>query len=268
MIKAKALNVISMQESNKIGLASLIVNKQNIIIESSNDTQVVVPDSVSDLAVRLLKYDELIKEIINELRMLYTSKREDFHISLSQKSKEEKEIIVSLFQDMYGIISVFHYMPEIEMLNGKIIISPRAQAFITGQYLEIAVYKRTVDIIKRLAVQYGKAYKVYHNVKVATCEGRLKNEFDVVVEFNGFIYVIEIKSGRNFREFDKYMYIGREYNIVPDRFLLVDNYLTNEHAKTIEYFCNYYVCNLTENSLETKLTKMIENDLKEGNDHV
>ena len=145
---------------------------------------------------------------------------------------------------MYGVISVLRYIPETELLNGKIIFSSKAQMFMTGQYLEIAVYEYTRLIVEELASKHNKTYEIYRNVRVATKEGILKNEFDLVIEFNGTFYVVEIKSGKNFREFDKYMYIGQEYKIVPNRFLLVDNYLTDVNAETVEYFCDYYVSTL------------------------
>ena len=264
MIKANALRLVSSDEEttniNTTSLLQLVKNDQNMIIESVK-VEDEIPASVSRLALRMLENDGIIKDTINDLRVLYVSKREDFHISLAGRTKSEKDFIVNLLQDMYGIISLFHYTPENDMVHGRIVFSPKAQMFLTGQYLEIAVYERAKSVMSKLSVKYGKAFKVYRNVRVASKEGKLKNEFDLVIEFGGMFYVVEIKSGKNFREFDKYMYIGQEYQIVPDRFLLVDNYLTDEHAETIEYFCSYFVSNLSSGTLEKKLTVMIENDL-------
>lgn len=269
MIKANALRLVSSDDvesfsASSKGLSLLVKNSQNIVIESFK-TDDEIPSSVATLALRLLENDGIVRDIINEIRVLYVSKREDFHISLAGKVKAEKDFIICLLQDMYGIISLLHYTPENEMLNGRIVFSPKAQMFLTGQYLEIAVYERAKEVMKELSMKYNKPFEVYRNVRVATKEGKIKNEFDLVIEFAGIFYVVEIKSGKNFREFDKYMYIGQEYQIVPDRFLLVYNYLADEHAETIEYFCNYYVSNLSGGSLEKKLMVMVENDLKGGN---
>lgn len=76
-----------------------------------------------------------------------------------------------------------------------------------------------------------------------------------------FVYVIEIKSGKQFRDYDKLARIGREYGIVPNRLLLVQNYLTTEQMETVEYFCEYYCANLEQDNLEHKLITMLENDL-------
>lgn len=263
MIKAHALRLVSSDEvtaNNSSELTCLVGNNQNMIIESfmSNEH---IPTAISGLAIRMMKYDAIIRDIINELRISYVLKKSDFHISLAGKSKAEKDIIISLLQDMYGVISVLHYTPETELLNGKIIFSPKAQMFMTGQYLEIAVYEYAKLIVEELAGKHNKTYEIYRNVRVATEEGILKNEFDLVIELNRTFYVVEIKSGKNFREFDKYMYIGQEYKIVPNRFLLVDNYLTDANAETVEYFCDYYVSNLSGESLKAKIVTMIENDI-------
>lgn len=263
MIKAHALRLVSSDEvtaNDTSELTCLIGNNQNMIIESFMPNE-HIPTAISGLAIRMLKHDAIIRDIINELRISYVSKKSDFHISLVGKSKAEKDIIISLLQDMYGVISVLHYIPETEMIIGKMIFSFKAQMFMTGQYLEIAVYEYTRQIVEEIARKHNKTFEMYRNVRVATKEGLLKNEFDIVIEFNGTIYVLEIKSGKNFREFDKYMYIGQEYKIVPNRFLLVDNYLTDANAETVEYFCDYYVSNLSGDSLKNKIVTMIENDI-------
>ncbi len=104
---------------------------------------------------------------------------------------------------------------------------------------------------------------LYANTKVATVDGRLKNEFDLIIEnvTDSVMYVIEIKSGKHFCDFDKLTRIGREYGIVPHRLLLIDNYLTTPQMETIEYFCEYYCANLEQDNLTQKLITMIENDL-------
>lgn len=262
MLKATALCAISNEERQTAvsQITALPQFSQNIIIEPSNGED-TVPESVISLSYRIMEHDEILKDIINDLRALFVCKREDFHISLSSKSQAEREIIIGLFQDMVGIISPLRYCQDCNMLNGKLSLSVKAQRFITGQYLELALYKETRDLLEVLSTKHCKPYKLYRNVKIATAEGRLKNEFDLVIDFDGIIYVIEIKSGRNFRDFDKYMRIGREYGIVPDRFMLVDNFLSAEQADTAEYFCDYYVTNLQNGNFVKKLTAMIENDL-------
>ena len=135
--------------------------------------------------------------------------------------------------------------------------------FITGQYMEIAIHKVVSDVLSQLETKHKKLFKLYANTKVATIDGKLKNEFDLIIEnaTDSVMYVIEIKSGKHFCDFDKLARIGHEYGIVPNRLLLVDNYLTTPQMETIEYFCEYYCANLEQDSLTQKLITMIENDL-------
>ena len=149
------------------------------------------------------------------------------------------------------------------MLRGRLVLSSKALMFINGQYMEIAIRKVVGDVLAKLEKKHGKQFKLYANTKVATVDGKLKNEFDLIIEnvTDALVYVIEIKSGKNFRDFDKLARIGHEYGIVPNRLLLVQNYLTTEQMETVEYFCEYYCANLEQDNLERKLITMIENDL-------
>ena len=261
MIKATALKPVS---NEKISNISNVLTKrsQNITIEYSQNAD-LVPHAVENLAYKMFQMDADIRELLNDLRVLYVSKREDFHLSLNDFSKEAKTGIIELFQSLYGVIAEVHYCTDCDVLNGKLIFSPKAQMFITGQYMEIAIRKVVNDVLSELENKHKKQFKLYANTKVATMDGKLKNEFDLIVEnvTDTIVYVIEIKSGKNFRDFDKLARIGKEYDIVPNRLLLIDNYLTTSQIETIEYFCEYYCANLEQDNLEQKLIRMIENDL-------
>lgn len=54
--------------------------------------------------------------------------------------------------------------------------------FITGQYMEIAIRKAVQDVLTELEKKHQKQFKLYANTKVATVDGRLKNEFDLIIE--------------------------------------------------------------------------------------
>lgn len=260
MIKACALKPVT-AEAMKVSEV-LTKSSQNIKIEYSQSAD-MVPRSVENLAYKMLQMDSDIRGILNDLRVLYVSKREDFHLSMNGLTKKAKADVIELFQNLYGVIAEVHYCPDCDILNGKLIFSSRAQRFITGEYMEIAIRKVVSDVLGKLEVKHGKQFKLYSNVKVATMDGNLKNEFDLVIEneTDSIIYVLEVKSGKNFRDFDKLARIGREYEIVPNRLLLIDNYLSEEQMEIIEYFCEYYVANLEQNNLESKIVTMLENDL-------
>lgn len=242
------------------GLHDLIGGMQNIVIESVGSDE-KIPEAVGQLAIRMMQNNGFIKNLLYELRQLYTRGQKDFRLSLAGRSDAEKKQIISLFQDMAGLVSNVRYFSEFQSLNGSLVVMPKAQMFLTGQYLELAVYQIIKDVLQKLSVKYQAEYEIYRNVRVADREGKMKDEFDIAFQFNGIWYIVECKSGKCFSDWGSFAELGVTYNIVPDRLLLVDSYISDSKAECIEYFCDYYVCNLSANTLQEKVTKMVINDL-------
>ena len=242
------------------GLRDLIGGMQNIVIESVGSDE-TIPEAVGQLAIRMMKNNDLIKDLMHELRQLYIRGQKEFRLSLAGRSDAEKKQIISLFQDMAGLVSNVRYFSEFQSINGSLVVMPKAQMFLTGRYLELAVYQTIKDVLQELSVKYHAEYEIYRNVRVADREGRLKNEFDIAFQFNGIWYIVECKSGKCFSDWGSFAELGVTYNIVPDRLLLVDSYISDSKAECIEYFCDYYVCDLSGHTLQEKVTKMVINDL-------
>lgn len=241
------------------GLRDLIDGIQNIMIESVGSDE-KIPEAVGQLAIKMMKNNDLVKDLLHELRQFYIRGQKDFRLSLAGKSDAEKKQIISLFQDMAGLVSNVRYFPAFQSLNGSLVVMPKAQMFLTGQYLELAVYQTIKCVLQKLSVKYKAEYETYRNVRVADSEGKLKNEFDIAFQFNGIWYIVECKSGKCFSDWSSFAELGVTYNIVPDHLLLVDAYISDSKAECIEYFCDYYVCNLSGNTLQEKVTKMVMND--------
>lgn len=282
MLKAKALCAVSGNAISEIrplvsvvkvsnasantyraGLNGLIGSMQNIVIESVGSDE-KVPEAVVQLAIAMMKNNELIKDLMHEFRHLYNRGQRDFHLSLAGRSDDDKEQIISLFQGMAGMINNVRYFTEFQTLSGSLVMMPKAQLFLTGQYLEIAVYQTIKDVLHDLTFQYHTDYEIYRNVRVADKEGNVKNEFDIAFSFNKIWYIVECKTGKNFKDFGSFAELGVIYNIVPDRLLLVDSFISDSDAARIEYICDYYVCNLSGNTLREKVTKMVINDIMKG----
>lgn len=281
MLKAKALCAVGSNTAPKVsplmsavkittsttekyenGLHGLIGGMQNIVIESvGNDEK--IPKAVEHLAVRMMRSNDLIKDLLYELRQLYIRGQKEFRLSLAGRSDTEKKQILALFQDMAGLVSNVHYYSEFQSLKGSLVVTPKAQVFLTGQYLELAVFHTIEDVLHELSVKFGADFTVYRNVRIADREGKLKNEFDIAFQFKGIWYIVECKSGKCFSDWGGFTELGMTYNIVPDRLLLVDPNISDSKAECIEWFCNYYVCNLSGNTLQEKITKMVCNDLTE-----
>ncbi|MCF2569978.1 DUF1887 family protein [Mediterraneibacter glycyrrhizinilyticus] len=241
------------------GLRDLIDGIQNIMIESVGSDE-KIPEAVGQLAIKMMKNNDLVKDLLHELRQFYIRGQKDFRLSLAGKSDAEKKQIISLFQDMAGLVSNVRYFPAFQSLNGSLVVMPKAQMFLTGQYLELAVYQTIKGVLQKLSVKYKAEYEIYRNVRVADSEGKLKNEFDIAFQFNEIWYIVECKSGKCFSDWSSFAELGVTYNIVPDHLLLVDAYISDSKAECIEYFCDYYVCNLSGNTLQEKVTKMVMND--------
>ena len=251
---------VSAADTHGNGLRDLIGGMQNIVIESVGSDE-TIPEAVGQLAIRMMKNNDLIKDLMHELRQLYIRGQKEFRLSLAGRSDAEKKQIISLFQDMAGLVSNVRYFSEFQSINGSLVVMPKAHMFLTGRYLELAVYQTIKDVLQELSVKYHAEYEIYRNVRVADREGRLKNEFDIDFQFNGIWYIVECKSGKCFSDWGSFAELGVTYNIVPDRLLLVDSYISDSKAECIEYFCDYYVCNLSGNTLQEKVTKMVINDL-------
>ena len=112
MLKAKALCAVDGNTAPEIRplisvaekSAAFISNMQNIVIESVGDDE-EIPEAVSHLAVRMMNSNELIKNLLRELRQLYIRGQKEFRLSLAGRSDGEKKQIISLFQDMAGLVS-------------------------------------------------------------------------------------------------------------------------------------------------------------------
>lgn len=275
MLKAKALCAVEgnelpekkpiapviMKTKMSTGIEGLVGRKQNMVIESYGDKS-AVKEWITSLAVELVKKDELIKDFILRLRKQYTNKMKEFSFSLSSWNEEEKQMIRHLFrEEMCGIVDSVDAPETSDRICGNLVLSTEAQNFLNGQYMEIGVYEMIREVLDELAVKHNTTYKLYRNVIVSTKEGQTKNEFDIVIEWNGILYVVEVKSGKQFNAWGNLLEIGQEYGIVPDRLLLVDSYLPDVKANRIESFCRYYVSNLKNGSLKQKVTEMINNDL-------
>lgn len=243
------------------GIRDLVGRKQNMIIESYGDEN-TVPEWITSLAVKLVENDALIKDLILRLRQQYIHKQKEFSFSLSAWGEKDKRTIRTLFkEEMCGLVESVSAEENSYILSGNLVLTPEAQQFLTGQYMEIGVYEMIREILDELAAQHGRTYRLYRNVVVSTKAGLPENEFDIVIEWDGILYVIEVKSGKKFEAWGTLAGTGKKYGIVPDRLLLVDSYLSDVKARRIESFCRYYVSSLEKESLKEKVTRMISNDL-------
>lgn len=243
------------------GIDALIAGKQNFVIESAADQQ-EVRDYIISLALLLVRKDALLKSFIRKFRLLYAENQKEFSFSLDAWSPEERQAIYQIFQEeLCGLVESVHVDRFACRITGNLVFSNPARKFLTGGYMEIGVFEVIRQAVEELAAARNMEYKLYRNVIVSTRDGHLKNEFDVVIECQGKFYVVEVKSGGYFNDWGSLLEVGKTYNIVPHRLLLVDSYLTNTQAGRIETFCEYFVSNLENDMIRNKVIEMVGSDL-------
>lgn len=163
------------------GIRDLVGRKQNMIIESYGDEN-TIPEWITSLAVKLVENDPLIKDLILRLRQQYIHKQKEFSFSLSAWGEEDKWTIRTLFkEEMCGLVESVSAEDSSDILSGNLVLTPEAQHFLTGQYMEIGVYEMIREILDELAAQHGRTYRLYRNVIVSTKAGMPENEFDIVI---------------------------------------------------------------------------------------
>jgi hypothetical protein len=70
------------------GLRDLIGGMQNIVIESVGSDE-TIPEAVGQLAIRMMKNNDLIKDLMHELRQLYIRGQKEFRLSLAGRSEAD-----------------------------------------------------------------------------------------------------------------------------------------------------------------------------------
>ena len=106
-------NPLSVVDVHSKDLHKLFNGLQNIVIESVGDDE-KIPEAVGQLAIRLMKNNCIIKDLLHELRQLYIRGQKNFRLSLAEKSDMERRQIIALFQDMTGIVNNIHYYSEFQ----------------------------------------------------------------------------------------------------------------------------------------------------------
>lgn len=280
MLKAKALCVVQDMKEPEVtlqdivqrapekvpaaGISRLIGSHQNIMIESFSK-QAPIQSCVTNLAMLLVQKDALVKGFIKTLRQHYLAEQKSFSFSLEAWSREDQQLIYEIFsEELCGLVDSVRLDRYSNVLSGNLVFTKAARNFLNGQYMEIGVYEIIRRAMEELTKFHNTEYKLYRNVRVNTREGLIKNEFDIVIECQGYFYVVEVKSGGQFNSWGNLLEVGKEYGIVPHRLLLVDSYLTEEKAGRIQAFCEYYAANLEEKEVHQKVIEMVGRDLKKG----
>lgn len=232
---------------------------QNMKIVLQNERP--YPSVVKDMATKMMDIYDDIEGALHIIYKAYEQEDQKFVIPMLGKNSAQRQIVLDWMEDMKAVIGEYFYDRKTNCIIGSVEDVPRARKFLIGGFLEIAIAKQTQKIVSELADKYQQPFEVQTNVVVSAKDSMApQNEFDVVIMFGKILYVIEIKSGKSFRDYSKYYSVGRRYGIVPNRILLVDSCLKEWEADMAEYFAEYYVA--TIHSFEEKLIRMLSQDME------
>lgn len=225
------------------------------------DDPTEIPPAIYDLAVQITDNWDLLEPVFDALRTSLISK--DYSFSVTARNGVERKKLVSMLSGMAGLMAgVAETGTNGVSVSGRLIPTQRGIKFVSGSFLEMACYQKVRKIVERLAAQEKVSWGVYPNVVVTDKQNGLAvNEFDMVIVFDEDLYVVEVKSGHQFSDYDKYMAVIKNYSL-EDHFLLIGNSLTKNQAEYVRYFCGYAVCTLQPNFLYDTLATLLKNGLK------
>ena len=225
------------------------------------DDPTEIPPAIYDLAVQITDNWDLLEPVFDALRTSLISK--DYSFSVTARNGVERKKLVSMLSGMAGLMAgVAETGKNGVSVSGRLIPTQRGIKFVSGSFLEMACYQKVRKIVERLAAQEKVSWGVYPNVVVTDKQNGLAvNEFDMVIVFDEDLYVVEVKSGHQFSDYDKYMAVIKNYSL-EDHFLLIGNSLTKNQAEYVRYFCGYAVCTLQPNFLYDTLATLLKSGLK------
>lgn len=217
------------------------------------------------LAMDMLNQNELLKNLLTELRRAAQTPGKEFRFDLTTYSQGERDRILGITMRMVGLLSDTFYNKASCTLQGRVSAVPACLKFITGMYMELAVGRLTRQIVAEYASQHGYTnYNVQQNVIVTAGDATSQNELDLLITLNGIHMVVEVKSGFC-KNYDKYFFLAQRYRLLPDMLLLVSANLTAEQVDLIHDFMEYFACDIG-NYRETLIQMLDKNCGGKGND--
>lgn len=144
---------------------------------------------------------------------------------------------------LFKLCGIFSELRAMGAYNGVVSTATRVRSFIAGTWLELFSQQHGIEVISEKAKQLNLPYEILCNVKVTDQEGT-QHEIDLMFSIGVHVFAVEMKSGLNFMDYDRYRLLAEYLHLIPDRFMLVNSTLLDKDAtKCITYFYRYYICN-------------------------
>ena len=251
-------------ESTKDFTLKTYFDSMGIEMSLSNKNECV--SSIEKIANFISTNFDNIKGFLHYIREVIPQKSYKLSYSTSELSDEEYANTLETFNLFceYGIITNGYVNKYTKTLCGYLSSAPRVNGFVTGGYLEIFAKSVCQQIVEKLAEEKNCDYELYHNV-IVTKENK-KHELDIVFRIEDKVFWSEIKSGKNFSDYDYYRRIGLFLGVNPDRHILLTAEKDSPEAiEAISWFYEYYVCNIS--TFKETLIQMINNAFEGGSNN-
>ena len=171
---------------------------------------------------------------------------------LSTEQLESVKKVVKLLK----LCGVFSELRVLGSYSGTISTAARVRRFIAGTWLELYGQQHGIEVITEKAKQLGLPYEILCNVQVID-QTETQHEIDLMFSIGDHVFAIEMKSGLNFMDYDRYRLLAEYLHLIPDRFMLVNSTLLDKSAtRCITYFYRYYICNSAD--YMSTLSEMID----------
>lgn len=238
----------------------------SIIVKFLSDNGIVVlekhhPEVESELSEISYLLDGIANHIDEAEDLLHTLRKSiaetdgKFTYNPNKLNHEQLESVKKIVK-LLKLCGVFSELRTQGSYSGTVSTATRVRSFISGTWLELFSQQHGIEVISEKAKQLNLPYEVLCNVKVADQEGT-QHEIDLMFSIGNHVFAVEMKSGLNFMDYDRYRLLAEYLHLIPDRFMLVNSTLLDKEAtKCIIYFYRYYICNSAD--YMTTLSAMID----------
>lgn len=213
-----------------------------VVLEKHNPEIESELSKISYLLDGIAQHIDATEDLFHTLRKAIAETDGKFTYNPTGLTPERLEAVRKVMK-LFKLCGIFSELREMGAYNGMISTATRVRSFIAGTWLELFSQQHGIEVISEKAKQLNLPYEILCNVKVTDQEGT-QHEIDLMFSIGVHVFAVEMKSGLNFMDYDRYRLLAEYLHLIPDRFMLVNSTLLDKDAtKCITYFYRYYICN-------------------------
>lgn len=235
--------VFSDNVRKQLTIQSYLDSRGFTIISTGNTNDKYLLSSLLDLSERIVNLQMNGGEkFIKYIRTSIIHKTSQCSFSLAKLSDAEKKATIDIANELcsFGILTKSSVIKN-DILDGSFNFTARFSKFISGEFLEIAVYKLVLTLLEDLKSRVDDLdYEVLTNV-IATNK-QFQREYDLFLRLKDQVFLFEMKSGRA-EDFAYYYTKGVELGLYPDNLFVVLSDRTHEELELLTHFHEMNITN-------------------------